>query len=337
MTLKGNFETFYISTILQLLKGDEKTGVLRIRTEDDSIKVFLEKGDIIFARTSKGKNRIGYLLERKAIISLEQLKECLEIANAEKIALGKVLVTKGYVKKEILNKFIRKQAENIVYDLFFLESGEFDYKDFEFDLKGMVVNRINTMGLILEATRRIDEISIFKKQIPDDKLVLKMSMKVQISKEIKLNTNEWRMVSLINGTSTVRQIISESGFDNYLGYKLLNSLISSGYVEVLKVLSPIKRAEKAFLQLADVDTKIIRERFDDIGLSRSSTIRLSLTRILRDSIGVEELMESVSMEAETIASHPNEIETLRQLKSEKQLSIISNTVTLLYDKIPKSD
>jgi hypothetical protein len=58
-----------------------------------------------------------------------------------------------------------------------------------------------------------------------------MSGKVQSKEEIKLNANEWRILSLIDGTRTVRQIITESGYDEFAVYKIFFSVISSGLIE----------------------------------------------------------------------------------------------------------
>jgi len=87
------------------------------------------------------------------------------------------------------------------------------------------------MKLILEASRRIDELSVLQKYIPSDRIVFKMSGKMQSKEEIKLNANEWRILSLIDGTRTVRRIIDESGYDEFAVYKIFFSVISSGLIE----------------------------------------------------------------------------------------------------------
>jgi len=67
----------------------------------------------------------------------------------------------------------------------------------------MIVTQLNPMKLILEASRRIDELSVLKEFIPSDNLVFQMSGKVQNKEEIKLNANEWRILSLVDGTRTL--------------------------------------------------------------------------------------------------------------------------------------
>ena len=170
-------------------------------------------------------------MRNDGIISVQQLQKCLALARQENMHLGKILVEKGYVSVDTLKKYNTKQVETILYNLLFWKKGRFEYKDARLNLKGMIITQLNPMKLILEASRRIDELSVLKKFIPSDKLVFKMSGKVQSKEEIKLNANEWRILSLIDGTRTVRQIINESGYDEFAVFKIFFSVISSGLIE----------------------------------------------------------------------------------------------------------
>ena len=234
MALKGDLKTTFIADILQLLCLEQKNGVLRVTSDKNEVKVFFEEGVIVYARESQKDDRLGYLLKSEGIISAEQLKKCLVVAKEKNQALGKILVKKGYISPERLKNFSHKQVEEIVCDLFCWEKGDFEYKDDSFHFEEEVVTRLHTMELILEASRRIDEASVLKKQIPSDKLIFKTSDKVQDKENITLNPNEWRIISMIDGIRTVRQLISESGYEEFAVYKILYSLVSAGLIEKSK-------------------------------------------------------------------------------------------------------
>ena len=231
MNLQGDFEGLTLASILQLLCNDQKTGVLTVTCDDDQSRVFFEQGTIVYASASLKEARLGYLMRADGVISVQQLQKCLTAAKAEKMHLGKILVDKGYISLDTLKKYNTKQVEAILYNLLFWKKGRFEYKDAKLNLKGMIVTQLNPMKLILEASRRIDELSVLKEFIPTDKLVFQMSGKVQSKEEIKLNANEWRILSLIDGTRTVRQVIVESGYDEFAVYKIFFSVISSGLIE----------------------------------------------------------------------------------------------------------
>ncbi len=231
MNLQGDFEGLTLASILQLLCNDQKTGVLTVTCDEEESKVFFEQGTIIYASASLKEARLGYLMRNDGVISAQQLQKCLALAKEEKISLGKILVEKGYISLDTLKKYNTKQVETILYNLLFWKQGRFEYKDAKLNLKGMIVTQLNPMKLILEASRRIDELSVLKEFIPSDNLVFQMSGKVQNKEEIKLNANEWRILSLVDGTRTVSQIIKQSTYDEFAVYKIFFSMISSGLIE----------------------------------------------------------------------------------------------------------
>ena len=116
MSLKGNLETFFLNSILQLLSDDQKTGVLQVKNNSKEVKIYFQNGDIVYATGSQRENRLGYHLQSKGTISREKLHECLETGQKEKKALGRVLVEKGYITTEKLEKIIHDQIEEIIND-----------------------------------------------------------------------------------------------------------------------------------------------------------------------------------------------------------------------------
>ncbi|MBF0467593.1 MAG: DUF4388 domain-containing protein [Desulfamplus sp.] len=232
MNLQGDFEGLFLTSILQLLCNDQKTGLLRVTSGDNECKVFFEEGTIVYASGSQKEARLGYILRRDGIISAEQLQKCLELGREQKVSLGKILVDKGYVTMSTLKKYNTKQVEEILYSLLLWKKGKFEYKDIKLNLEGMVITQLNPMKLILEASRRIDEMSVLNTVITSDNLVFRISGHVQNKEdEIRLNANEWRILSLIDGNRTIRQIVAQSGYDEFAVYKIIFSLNSYGLVE----------------------------------------------------------------------------------------------------------
>lgn len=232
MNLQGDFEGLFLTSILQLLCNDQKTGLLRVTSGDNECKVFFEEGTIVYASGSQKESRLGYILRRDGIISAEQLQKCLSLGREQKLSLGKILVDKGYVTLSTLKKYNTKQVEEILYSLLLWKKGKFEYKDIKLNLEGMVITQLNPMKLILEASRRIDEMSVLNTVITSDNLVFRISGHVQNKEdEIRLNANEWRILSLIDGNRTIRQIVAQSGYDEFAVYKIIFSLNSYGLVE----------------------------------------------------------------------------------------------------------
>lgn len=271
MNLQGDFEGLTLASILQLLCNDQKTGVLTVTSDTEESRVFFDQGTIVYASASLKEARLGSLMRADGVISADQLQKCLAQAKEEKMHLGKILVDKGYISLETLKKYNTKQVEAILYNLLFWKKGRFEYKDAKLNLKGMIITQLNPMKLILEASRRIDELSVLQKYIPSDRIVFKMSGKMQSKEEIKLNANEWRILSLIDGTRTVRQIIDESGYDEFAVYKIFFSVISSGLIEQKEELSSLADPQgdddysAILIVFNDILTAIRKNIVDELG------------------------------------------------------------------------
>lgn len=231
MNLKGDFDPSSLASILQLLSNEKKTGVLRVVNDDNEVRIFIQDGAIIYAMGSQKEERLGHLLISKGMITAEQLQQCLSEARSQKLAMGKILVGRGFISSEQLKNVIRKQAEFIIFNLFFWDQGSFEYTDARLNLNGLVVTRLDIMSIILEATRRIDEMSILKKQIPNDRIVCRISQKTPNQRQITFNTLEWRFMTLVDGSRTVRELVAVSGYEEFVVYQVLNSLLASGVIE----------------------------------------------------------------------------------------------------------
>ncbi len=231
MGLKGDFQTLFLASILQLLCNEGKTGLLKATSGKNEVNVYISKGEIICATASHKDSRLGSILRRHKVITEKQLLECLAVSKERKSALGKVLFEKGYISENILTKFINIQAEEIVFNMLLWKKGEFEYEDCELNLEGMVITHLNVMKIILGATRRIDEMSVLVKLIPKDSLLFRASNRAQENDGLELDSKEWRILKLVDGTRTVRQLIADSGTDEFNVYKILYSLVSSGLIK----------------------------------------------------------------------------------------------------------
>jgi hypothetical protein len=231
MPLSGNFKTFNLNSIFQLLSDDQKTGVLKIKNEDKEIRIYLRDGEIIYATGSREKDRLGNFLISSGIISGQQLEAALKKSKAEKKALGNVLTEQGMLTSQKLQEIIRRQIEQMIFNLFLWNEGEFEYHDAVINVKGMVVAKINVVSLLLEASRRIDEISILRKHIPDDALTYRITDPIGNKDSITLSPAELKIMGLVDGRRSIRQVVRDSGFDEFTAYKNLYSLQSSGLIE----------------------------------------------------------------------------------------------------------
>jgi len=244
MPLTGDLKTFQLANVLQLLCIEKKTGLLKVTSNNSLINVYLEDGTITHAMESQKESRMGYLLKSQGIISAEELDECLELSKKKKKPIGKILVEQKHISEEKLREMSKCHIEEILYNMFLWKTGDFNYKDCAPEFPDKIDFELNTMELVLEAARRVDELTAVTEEIPEDEVTYKISDKVQDKEEIKLNAKQWRILSLINSDRNVRNLINETGYDEFAVYAALHYLSTSKLIEKAVTDIPKQKEEK---------------------------------------------------------------------------------------------
>ena len=95
-----------------------------------------------------------------------------------------------------------------------------------------------------------------------------------------------------------------------------------------------KGAQHALEQLKGIDAGTFRKGLDQLGLPRSSKVRLGLTRIFRESDNIEEMLTVVVQEAGIIAKSPD-WRMLKQIKEDSDVAYLNIVVELLWKAVAK--
>jgi len=154
--LKGNLKSLELSTILQMLSAENKTGILYF-TQDQAIRAVCFKDGKIVAASGKEGQRLGQILHDKGLISEKQLEEGLKKAKESGKRVGEALLDLEYINEANLKDLVRYQIREALSDISLWAEGDFEYLEcpVEFDERG--IHDINTMGIILEAVAKRDE------------------------------------------------------------------------------------------------------------------------------------------------------------------------------------
>ncbi len=96
--------------------------------------------------------------------------------------------------------------------------------------------------------------------------------------------------------------------------------------------APRSDLEEALEKLESVDAKMLRQGLDMMNLKRSSSVRLSLTRIFRSAGSAEELMRDIKAEAKRLVTPEDhdELEMVRQLSVN---GFLESIVALLHREV----
>lgn len=88
--------------------------------------------------------------------------------------------------------------------------------------------------VILEAARRIDELKRIQKLIPSFEVIIEIIEVPQPGVErIQLNPREWKVLSFVDGSLTIKQLAQKSNIPEFETAKIFYGMISSGLVKVV--------------------------------------------------------------------------------------------------------
>ena len=272
MAFKGSLKSLTLATVLQILSSEGKTGVLEISREQVKSSIYLKRGKILAASTGQKELRIGQILCDRGLISREKLRQVLIKARNTKRPVGEVVVSLGFVSLMALKEIVRRQCREAVLDVFLWEEGTFEFQEGPVSFDETMTEAIDPMEIILEAARRMDEWAVMKQVIPSDTIVFGVSDQArQQGRKITLETDELRVLSMLDGQKSVRDVVREAGTDEFDVYKTLYAMATSKLIRATdKPACPKAKTESEELAILvqiyhDVIVTIIKHLEEQLG------------------------------------------------------------------------
>jgi len=229
--LKGTLDDFTLSDIFRLTALAKKTGRLEVERRNGSGRVYFRDGDVYYAESTKSKERLGRKLTRSGWLTDRQLNRAVVEQEQTGRRLGEILVGHGAVDDDQVEWAVRSQIEDGVFDLLRWDLGAFVWEpDVEIEVE--VPLTVTVENLIIEASRRLDEIAQIRRKIPSANVVLSMvSRPPDGARQINITSDEWQVLVLVDGRRTVEDIATFTGAEAYQTTRLLFGLLNAGLIE----------------------------------------------------------------------------------------------------------
>lgn len=229
--LSGTLDDFTLADIFRLLSWAKRTGSLQVERRAGTGRVLFRSGEVYYAESSLAREPLGQKLIRAGALTEGQLRRALDEHAANGKRVGQILVEKGDVTQAQLEAAVRSQIEDSVFDLLSWETGEFTWEpDYEIDVEMPIF--VSVENLIMEASRRLDELEVIRRKIRDRDVVPVMAPAPPAGAiEINITPEEWRLLVLIDGRRSVGDIAQMVGMDDFKAMRTLYGLISAGLVE----------------------------------------------------------------------------------------------------------
>jgi hypothetical protein len=267
MALEGTLRDFSLADIFQLIGLQRKTGVLTLRTKDDTVTVTFLDGKVVGADslTHRLENRLGTVLMKSGMLTNEQLARALEIQKETLQRLGFILTHYGIISADALKQALQLQILQIVYRLFRWKDGDYHFSQettIEYDREN--VAPITAESILMEGARMIDEWPIIEKRVRSSDMVFRKKPMAQDnivvvtgdeadevdfddnappvkrrkthggSDKIRISQEEKQVYELVDGRKTVTEIVEVSRLSDFDTNKALYELLTRDLIEEVR-------------------------------------------------------------------------------------------------------
>jgi hypothetical protein len=234
MSLTGNLKTVTFPDLLQLIATGRKTGTVAITRGEAKKEIYFKEGNVLGASSyGADDDLLGNIILKAGKVSKGDLQRALFVHRTAGKKIGQTLVEMGLVTREELKVFLRRHVESIIYDLFSWIEGDFILREGDLPDRSKRTVDIPTMSIVMEGSRRIDEWTQIQELLPDDNQILAVNNAPRAnSQEVTLSLDEFKVVTLIDGHRTVREILETSPLGDFDTSSAMYRLIKANLVEV---------------------------------------------------------------------------------------------------------
>lgn len=243
MAIEGPLRELGLHDVFQLLDLSRKTGVMRITSalRRNQGTVHFDSGAVVYAEIRSNPHPLGGLLLRSGKVTEGDLRLARDMQQrGDARRLGEILVGLGAITRRELERQVRAQVEEVIFEVMGWHEGHFSFAEGPLNDVGDAAVRIPTEALLMEGARRIDEWSRIERHIPHLGVIPSLAPATEGTEgELDLLPIEWEVLAAIDDARDIRAIAAALGGSEFEIAKIVFGLAAAG---VLRVRDPGERA-----------------------------------------------------------------------------------------------
>lgn len=209
--LKGKLGLHRLSDVLLGLRRTAKTGVLEIEAGSAVNRIYFRRGEIILPASKQEHYNASEILLESGKITAGQYNRSLDAATKTGKRQSTVLVELGYITAAELAEGVRNEAERVILNLFDLRQGNFIFRDDSLPRSEVIALKFDVESLICRGIKKMGDLDHMKSGCPSaDSVLFFLVDPSRAAKGTLLGEDDKKVLSLINGKRTVKNIISLS-------------------------------------------------------------------------------------------------------------------------------
>jgi Domain of unknown function (DUF4388)/FHA domain len=229
--LQGDASAFRFPDVLTFLSTTRQTGTVTLSSGGREAHLFFDNGALVYAASNQEHFRLGAILLRRKKITREQRDRIDALMQRDGGQFGRLCVDSGILTDAELRDALKVQVSEIVYDAFVWNGGTFSFDNATSLPSHAVTISIDLGNLIMEGARRIEEWEQCLSLLPDPSMIFRV-VATPRDEKITLTAEEWKILFMINGQRTIRELCDDSEDDALQVYRLLYGLRANKLIEV---------------------------------------------------------------------------------------------------------
>ena len=245
MSLSGNLKTMDLAELLQWVAMGRKTGALAFVKDKTKNYIVFREGSIISSGSNEPTYQLGQYLLLQGKLTESDFKRAFELEQETRGTLSPILVLQGFVSQQDLQQAMINRTEEVIYDLFLWEEGDFNFTTApEYDAEQLCLININVNSVIFEGVRRKDEWKRIRAVFPSNNVTLAPRSNADLE-SVPITLLQKKLLSLASSGKTISEMILElHGSDFQVNFELFQ-LYDSNILEVKQIGEEPKKAEDA--------------------------------------------------------------------------------------------
>jgi len=249
MALEGTIKEFGLADIFQLIGLQNKTGVLFLKGETDTVNVFFEDGKVVKVDESKRRPHLylGQILVRKGRVKQVQVRDALDSQKNTGQKIGNALISQGLINKDHLRDALTFQMTEAVYRVFRWKGGDYKFDQERVDFDRDTIIPISTEHILMDGVRQLDEWPQIEKKMPDmavvfrrkDGLVLPSESSAEESdKDIFASGGDYNitpdvesLLKLVDGHKTILEVVEGASLGEFDACRIIVEVIDAGLIQ----------------------------------------------------------------------------------------------------------
>jgi DNA-binding response OmpR family regulator len=254
--LQGDMTIIPIGAVLQLLQIEAKTGQLVVGDDKTEVTISIRDGliDLVQARGAGTEFRLGRYIVEHGLATPADIERILrdnsptplpppfegekvimpkeESPTAGRRLLGDLLVDSGRVTRDQLREALARQSSELVYELVRWPRGRFEFRlDPLPALATSARLGLPVASVVMEGFRRVDEWRVVEATLGSfDAVLLADPAAIDALGADRLAKPEQKLLDMIDGERSVREIVAQSHMSSFDACKILFSLLEARLV-----------------------------------------------------------------------------------------------------------